>query len=120
LMSAKSLALASLVCMASVLPAAANDRVTFREFRQQNEGLDRSVARQMFRQQYGRQSSNAASNLNIAFPVPQLPTPGTVSDTSLGGGALLDSLRSGRELRVRSQSMQQLSVGGVTRVNRGI
>lgn len=119
-MGARSLALASLICMASILPAAANDRVTFREFRQQNEGLDRNVARQMFRQQYGRQSSNAASSFNLAIPVPQLPTPGTVVDTTRSGDALLDSLRPGRELRARNQSMQQLSAGGVTRVNRGI
>lgn len=117
---AKSVAFAVLLCFATSLPASANDRVTFREFRQQNEGLDRNLARQMFRQQYGRQNSHSSGNLNSTLTVPVLPKIRTVVDTTRGGAASFEGLRNGRELRVRNPSMQQLTAGGVTRVNRGI
>ena len=69
----RTLAIVSLLLGVSDLNALAApaDRATFREFRQQYEGIDRNAARRMFHQQYGRtpineksDTANSVQNLN--------------------------------------------------------
>lgn len=100
--------------------AAASDRVTFREFRQQNEGIDRNAARRMFRQQFGRQQAGQGQ-LHAVNPFQHVMTVGPNGEIVCGGGSSIDRhTRLFREPRVRNFSTQELSNGTITRVNRGI
>ncbi|MBX3076643.1 hypothetical protein KF707_10845 [Candidatus Obscuribacterales bacterium] len=117
---AMTVALAGMVLLSvQSAPAYAEERPSFREFRQQNEGIDRSVARQMFHAQYGRGGSGGNGGVGIANPVQQVITVGPGSQTVSGSG-IVNGARRNREFHVRNQSMQELSNGAMARVNKGI
>jgi adhesin HecA-like repeat protein len=121
--SAGALALAGFIVAATGQSALASsqDRMSFREFRQQNEGLAKNAARQLFREQFGR--NNSAFN----GALPGLTYQPNSQPVRFGAGAepifssnKIAGLRHTRETRVRNQSMQELSGGNITRVNRGV
>ena len=118
---AKSIALAGLALLSiQAAPALAEDRMTFREFRQQNEGIDRSAARQMFHAQYGRGGNgNNASGLNVVNPLQHVITVGADGQAVCGNG-IIDGGRHNNDNRVRNQSFQELTSGSITRVNKGV
>jgi filamentous hemagglutinin len=119
ILSARTIALAGLIFLSSQ-SALADDRMTFREFREKNEGIDRNAARQMFRQQFGRHAGgNAVGGLSVINPVQHVVTVGPSGEVVCGGGRI-EGMKRTHESRVRNQSMQQLSTGNVTRVNRGV
>lgn len=116
--SAKTIALAGLVILSA--SASAEDRMSFREFRQQNEGIDRSAARQMFHAQYGRGGGGAnATGVSLVNPVQHVITVGPDGQAVCGGG-IIDGGRRNHENRVRNQSFQELTSGAITRVNKGV
>lgn len=115
----RTLAAWTLVLGTSSLPANAepHDRVTFREFRQQNEGIDRNAARRMFHQQFGRQSTN--NPLQQVNQFQNVVTVGPDGQVVCGGGNI-DQHQRIREPRIRNISVQELSNGALARVNRGV
>lgn len=115
----QTLAIAALFLGASntLANAAPADRITFREFRQQNEGIARNSARRMFHQQFGRMSNSG--QLHAINPYQNVITVGPDGQAVCGGG-FIDRNRHVREPRVRNVSVQALSNGGLTRVNRGV
>ncbi len=120
--SARIAALAGFILLASNgSSASANDRMSFREFRQQNDGLAKSAARQLFREQFGRHNTaSSGGQFGITYQ-PNLPT----VNFGAGGEPIFASkniagLKRVHEPRVRNQSMQELSSGNITRVNRGV
>lgn len=120
--SARIAALAGFILLASNgSMASANDRMSFREFRQQNDGLAKSAARQLFREQFGRHNTASSSGQFGITYQPNLPT----VNFGAGGEPIFASkniagLKRVHEPRVRNQSMQELSSGNITRVNRGV
>ncbi len=117
----RALAIAALLLGASNTAALANpdDRVSFREFRQQNDGLDRNVVRRMYHQQFGRNAANGPLR-TMPLNTPNVITVGA-DGLAMSGGAINNRIpREPREARVRPMSMQQLANGGLTRVNRGV
>ena len=120
--SARIAALAGFILLASNgSTASANDRMSFREFRQQNDGLAKSAARQLFREQFGRHNTASSSGQFGITYQPNLPT----VNFGAGGEPIFASkniagLKRVHEPRVRNQSMQELSSGNITRVNRGV
>ncbi len=116
----QTLAAMTLLLGTSNLPVNAepHDRVTFREFRQQNEGIDRNAARRMFHQQFGRQSINN-NPLQQVNPIQNVVTVGPDGQVVCGGGNL-DRHQRIREPRIRNISVQELSNGALARVNRGV
>ena len=117
----RALAIAALLLGASNTAALANpdDRVSFREFRQQNDGLDRNVVRRMYHQQFGRNAANGPIR-TMPFNTPNVITVGADGIAVCGGPINNRIPREPREARVRPMSMQQLANGGLTRVNRGV
>jgi adhesin HecA-like repeat protein len=117
----RALAIAALLLGTSNMAALANpdDRVSFREFRQQNDGLDRNVVRRMYHQQFGRNAANGPLR-TMPFNTPNVITVGADGIAVCGGPINNRITREPREARVRPMSMQQLANGGLTRVNRGV
>jgi len=121
LLCAKTLAVVGLLFLSSNAPALCDDRMSFREFRDQNAGIDRRAARQMFHQQFGRGGNGGGSPMNgvsAAVPIRHVISVGPNGEIVCGDGRLA-GLRGAQEARVRNQSMQRLMSGDVTRVNRG-
>lgn len=113
-----ALAVAALFWASTSAPAFGNDRVSFREFRAQNAGINRNTARKMFRQQSGKGARGGNGGFSVANPFEHVLTVGPNGEIICGGTINLFK-RSG-EPRVRNQSIQQLSNGDLTRINRGV
>jgi len=113
-----AIALATLSFVSQAALAAPDDRPSFREFREQNSGIDRNAARKMFHQQFGRgaHAGSAASGISAVNPFDHVITVGPNGE-AVCGGAILPSIDRGN-IRVRNQSMQMLG-NQFSRVNRG-
>ena len=120
--SARVAALAGFVLIAAQgAPSFANDHMSFREFRQQNEGLSRSAARQMFRDQFGRGGGDVAGgNFGLTYQPNLQPVSFGAGGEPIFSSNDIAGLKRAQEPRVRNQSMQELSSGNITRVDRGV
>lgn len=120
--SAKVATLAGFVFIATQgAPASANDRMSFREFRQQNEGLAKSAARQLFRDQFGRTApGESGANFGMTYQPNLQPVTFGAGGEPIFNSNDIAGLKRTHEPRVRNQSMQELSNGSITRVNRGV
>ena len=97
--------------------SAPDDRVSFREFRQQYEGVDRNALRRQFHQQFGKPTVNAKPLPTTVTPVPNFNALERSQNvfTNISRNA-----KEAREPKIKNQSIQELASGLTTRVNRGI
>ncbi|MDZ4835869.1 MAG: hypothetical protein SGJ27_18985 [Candidatus Melainabacteria bacterium] len=119
----RTLAIAALLLGASDLSAYAahEDKVSFREFRQQFEGIDRNAARKMFHQQFGRpDNNNNKPQIQAITPYQNIITVGANGQAVCGGDIAGRNNKALRENRIKNQSVQELTNGSLTRVNRGV
>jgi len=106
--------------------AADVDRPSFRDFREQNPGIDRQAARQMFRQEFGQHRGSAINTIAVPtlgnggnnLPVPSVSSPvdtirmdrlsrrlerqGVINQSVQGGDGALVNLRNGVNLDLGS------------------
>lgn len=111
--------------MQAAQAAPEHDRTTFREFRDQNPGIDRQTLRGMYRQEFGV----AGGAHNAASPTPVLAVPslsGNVNATQ-SSGASLGSNRADRWTQrlerhngVVNQSLQNNSDGNLVSLKNGV
>ena len=96
--------------------SAPDDRVSFKEFKQQFEGVDRNALRRQFHQQYGRPAVSTKP-LPTSIPVPNFNAVDTNQSVFT---TITRNAKEAREPRIKNQSIQELAGGLTTRVNRGV